>query len=135
MKNTIVKTSIKPFRLVDRNVNDTFKFNQETEMVPVLGLVSAQLNEASASKVEDEQLSAASLQKDHHPALLALLAEELSVKAEEIHDFELYVDQTFPYIWSSDYLFRHLYDTQPSVLGGINNEFMFSPRMDNLVSS
>jgi len=66
----------------------------------------------------DSHQTASSIQNNHHSVLLSLLAEELNVKPEEIHDFEL-----------------HLYDTQPSVLGGLNNEFIFSPRMDNLVSS
>jgi len=61
---------------------------------------------------------ASSIQDNHHPALLSLLAGELSIAPEEIHDFEL-----------------SLYDTQPACLGGLNNEFIFSPRMDNLVSS
>ncbi|KAF9482499.1 aspartyl aminopeptidase [Pholiota conissans] len=112
---------------LDRGVNDSLKFNQETEFVPILGLVELQLN-AFASKPEsnDEKdkvpsncLKAASnIQGNHHPALLSLLASELSIAPEEIYDFEL-----------------SLYDTQPAVLGGINNEFIFSPRMDNLVSS
>ncbi|EAU84696.1 aspartyl aminopeptidase [Coprinopsis cinerea okayama7 len=109
---------------LDRGVNDNFKFNQETEFVPILGLVSDQLNGA-AKKVEDDKgsilppkSSASSIQENHHPALLALLGEELSVAPEEIHDFDL-----------------SLYDTQPSVLGGLNNEFIFSPRLDNLLSS
>ncbi|EDR12817.1 aspartyl aminopeptidase [Laccaria bicolor S238N-H82] len=85
---------------LDRNINESFKFNQETEFVPILGLI------------EDH------IQDNHHPALLSLLAGELSIAPEEIHDFEL-----------------SLYDTQPACLGGLNNEFIFSPRMDNLVSS
>ncbi|KAL5487988.1 hypothetical protein ACEPAI_6096 [Sanghuangporus weigelae] len=101
---------------LDRGVNDAFKFNQETEMIPILGLVSAQLNEPKTKKTEPKQAS--NIHDDHHPALLSLLAEELSMNPEQIHDFEL-----------------HLYDTQPSILGGINNEFIFSARMDNLVSS
>jgi aspartyl aminopeptidase len=102
---------------LDRNVNDNLKFNQETEFVPILGLVAETLNKTSRdNKVSNA--TAASIQANHHPALLSVIADELSVSPQEIHDFEL-----------------HLYDTQPSVLGGINNEFMFSPRMDNQVSS
>ncbi|KAL5530358.1 hypothetical protein ACEPAF_6616 [Sanghuangporus sanghuang] len=103
---------------LDRGVNDAFKFNQETEMIPMLGLVSAQLNELGGEKKTTEPKQASSIHDDHHPALLSLLAKELSMNPEQIHDFEL-----------------HLYDTQPSTLGGVNNEFIFSARMDNLVSS
>ncbi|KDR83853.1 hypothetical protein GALMADRAFT_236273 [Galerina marginata CBS 339.88] len=112
---------------LDRNVNENFKFNQETEFVPILGLIESQLNapplkSESDSDKEDKGPTrpkvASSIQENHHPALLSLLSGELSVAPEEIYDFEL-----------------SLYDTQPASLGGINNEFIFSPRMDNLVSS
>ncbi|KAK7061633.1 aspartyl aminopeptidase [Favolaschia claudopus] len=102
---------------LDRGVNDSLKFNQETEFVPILGQIASQLN-TSAPEGETAHREASSIQDNHHPALLSLLAAELSVAPEEIHDFEL-----------------ALYDTQPSVLGGLNSEFIFSPRMDNLFSS
>jgi len=112
---------------LDRKVNEALVFNQETEMVPILGLVETQLNstpddeedksEKPAKSNESEPL-ASDIQGNHHPALLSLLASELSVEATQIHDFEL-----------------QLYDTQPSCLGGLNDEFIFSPRLDNLVSS
>lgn len=98
---------------LDRNVNDSFKFNQESEFTPIFGLVESELND-----VKVQCASAPSGQMKHHPALLLVLSEELSVAPEEIRDFEL-----------------HLYDTQPSVLGGVNNEFIFSPRLDNQFSS
>lgn len=98
---------------LDRNVNDSFKFNQETEFTPIFGLIKDKLN-----KIEVQDTSASRIEGNHHPALLALLADELAVAPEEIHDFEL-----------------HLYDTQPSVLGGFGNEFIFSPRLDNMFSS
>lgn len=103
---------------LDRNINESFKFNQETEFVPILGQVAFQLNESAPTGTESGPKKATSVQDNHQPALLALLASELSVAPEEIHDFEL-----------------SLYDTQPSVLGGLNSEFIFSPRMDNLFSS
>lgn len=130
---------------VDRNVNDTLKFNQETEFIPILGLLTTQLNalkDESDDEDKDDKFppkphakSASSIQANHHPALLSLLAGELSVAPEEIYDFDLYVASSYPH--EPDLLFvpRALYDTQPATLGGINNEFIFSSRMDNLVSS
>lgn len=72
---------------VDRNVNDSFKFNQETEFVPILGQIADKLNGDDSRK---QTTLASSIQENHHPALLSVLAEELSVSPEEIHDFELY---------------------------------------------
>lgn len=105
---------------LDRGVNDAFKFNQETEFVPILGLIESQLNAPSRAENDrkDSPPKATSIQDNHHPALITLLSEELSVAPEEIHDFEL-----------------QLYDTQPPTLGGLSNEFIFSPRMDNQFSS
>jgi aspartyl aminopeptidase len=78
--------------VVDRNVNDNLKFNQETEFVPIIGLVAETLNKTS----KDDKISnatAASIQGNHHPALLSVIADELSVSPEEIHDFELCVSE------------------------------------------
>lgn len=83
---------------MDRNVNEAFKFNQETEMIPILGMAA----NALSGTPKDGQVSASAVGPDnHHPALLSLLADELSVAPECIADFEL-----------------SLYDTQPSTLGG-----------------
>lgn len=107
---------------LDRSVNDVFKFNQESEFIPILGQIESQLNapatEACSKSLKANQNSPSSIQDKHHSAFLSLLAEELSVAPDAIQNFDL-----------------SLYDTQPSVLGGIKNEFIFGPRLDNLVSS
>lgn len=72
--------------LVDRDVNAQFKFNQETEFIPIAGLIEENLNSDPAETVN---ASASSIQANHHTAILALLAEELSITSEKIHDFEL----------------------------------------------
>ncbi|KIL70156.1 hypothetical protein M378DRAFT_156218 [Amanita muscaria Koide BX008] len=102
---------------LDRDVNNQLIFNQETQFIPILGLIEKQLN-GQKEKESNDAGTASATQDNHHAALLELLANELSITSEEIQDFEL-----------------SLYDTQPATLGGINNEFIFSPRMDNLVSS
>lgn len=128
---------------MDRNVNDNLKFNQETEFIPVLGMMESQLNAGRASDSDNDEprkeptTEASSIQDKHHPALLSLLSEELSVSPEKIHDFELYAFRCYNLYDCVLMTISHrsLYDTQPSVLGGIDNEFIFSPRMDNLFSS
>ncbi|EPZ34400.1 Peptidase M18 2 domain-containing protein [Rozella allomycis CSF55] len=56
--------------------------------------------------------------KNHHEQFLQLLAEELKVQSNQILDFELC-----------------LYDTQAPNFGGLNNEFIQSARLDNLLMS
>jgi aspartyl aminopeptidase len=80
---------------VDRDVNTALKFNQETEFVPILGQISAQLNANTnppkADSSKDGSAPTSTIESNHHPALLSLLADELSIAVESIHDFEVYV--------------------------------------------
>ncbi|ODN81683.1 hypothetical protein L202_02080 [Cryptococcus amylolentus CBS 6039] len=122
---------------LDRTANDNFKFNKETEFQPILGLVESILNEptktalkrthdqvatppptALSNKSQEDEMNIAMQEEKHHPKLLAVLADELGCDVADIQDFEL-----------------SLYDTQPSQVGGLSNEFIFSPRIDNLMTS
>jgi aspartyl aminopeptidase len=85
--------------------------NAETHLRPVF---STQVYEAltlgaGAEKKGDEK---------HYGALLSLIAKEAGVKEENLVDLEL-----------------SFADTQPSQLVGIHEEFVSSPRLDNLFSS
>ena len=79
---------------MDRGSGENFKFNTESEFIPILAL-EAQLNSTDGKPKEDSKdnkaPSASSIQDNHHPALLQLLASELSVAPEDIHDFEVFV--------------------------------------------
>ncbi|KIW02677.1 uncharacterized protein PV09_06114 [Verruconis gallopava] len=113
---------------LDRQEN--FQPNKETHLFPICGLVAAELNRTGQSEVDEsaKKLEATNLNHDssfeplqlvterHHPYIIDLLAREAQCKPTDIQDFEIV-----------------LYDTQPSCLGGINNEFIFSPRLDNLM--
>jgi len=99
---------------LNRGVNDSgFQFNSESQTVPVLATEFAtQSNKTLNAETKSP------LNDDCHPMLLRLLAKELGVNtADCIQDFELC-----------------LYDTQKSCLGGAFNEFIYSARLDNLMS-
>jgi len=55
------------------------------------------------------------LTERHHPYIVELIATEAGVEPSDLVDFEMV-----------------LYDTQKSCIGGINNELIFSARLDNL---
>eukprot|EP00761_Pharyngomonas_kirbyi_P009285 gb/GECH01009301.1/.p1 GENE.gb/GECH01009301.1/~~gb/GECH01009301.1/.p1 ORF type:complete len:467 (+),score=144.06 gb/GECH01009301.1/:1-1401(+) len=89
---------------LNREVREGFKFNNEKHLMPVL-----------CTEIQN-QLNESS-DSSHHPVLLDILAKEIGCKTTQIHDFEL-----------------SLCDTQAPVVGGALEEFIFSPRLDNLLS-
>lgn len=97
---------------LDRTVNkDGFKPNLETHLIPLL----AMKEDSSGSKEKDKPSSSKAA---HHPLLMQVLSNELSCGIDDIVSIEL-----------------NVCDTQPSCLGGGNDEFIFSGRLDNLASS
>jgi aspartyl aminopeptidase len=94
-----------------------FDPNKEDELLPIAGLAEAELNKTAEPETDAEgdfqPLKA--MPERHHPAFLSLVAEKAGVDVSQIVDFELI-----------------LYDTQKACLGGINDEFILSARLDNL---
>jgi aspartyl aminopeptidase len=102
-----------------------FKFNTETQLLPIAGLVAAELNRTGQVKEEkdtkeesDEVTPLKAPLERHHTYLVEIVAKEAGCNAEDIVDFELVC-----------------YDTQKSQLIGLNNELISSPRLDNLTST
>uniref|UniRef100_A0A665W1V6 Aspartyl aminopeptidase n=1 Tax=Echeneis naucrates TaxID=173247 RepID=A0A665W1V6_ECHNA len=101
---------------LQRDINDSFGPNKENHLVPIIATaVQEELETGSASC--GDAAAAVSTAEKHHPALVKVLCSELSVKPEDLLDFELC-----------------LADTQPAALGGVYEEFIYSPRLDNLHS-
>ncbi|KAL8738611.1 MAG: hypothetical protein Q9181_000607 [Wetmoreana brouardii] len=117
----------KPTIHLDRQ--ETFTFNKETQLLPIAGLIAAELNRtAQSAKSETPESSIASNQDSsepfaplkasterHHPYIVELIAKAAGVPSASILDFELV-----------------LYDTQKACIGGLNDELIFSARLDNL---
>ncbi|XP_067438777.1 aspartyl aminopeptidase isoform X1 [Thunnus thynnus] len=101
---------------LQRDINDSFGPNKENHLVPILAtIVQEELETGSASS--GDAVCAANTAEKHHPALVKVLCSELGVQPEALMDFELC-----------------LTDTQPAALGGVYEEFIYAPRLDNLHS-
>lgn len=107
---------------LDRTVNEKFVFNKETQLLPLAGLVDTKEKKTDCDETkrdsEDTFNSIKSILERHNKDLLDLIATELKLESvENIEDFELI-----------------LYDNKASCLGGLNEEFIYSGRLDNLTS-
>lgn len=74
---------------LDRTVNDSFKFNKETEFAPILGLVEDAMNATEEAKKDGEGKDVTGQGEKHHPLLLKVIADELGCAVGDIQDFEL----------------------------------------------
>ncbi|XP_008293067.1 aspartyl aminopeptidase isoform X1 [Stegastes partitus] len=101
---------------LQRDINDSFGPNKENHLVPIIATAVQEELETGCSSSGDAS-SAVSTAEKHHPALVKVLCSELGVEPEALLDFELC-----------------LTDTQPAALGGVYQEFIYSPRLDNLHS-
>eukprot|EP01128_Nolandella_sp_AFSM9_P006892 TRINITY_DN3640_c0_g1_i1.p1 TRINITY_DN3640_c0_g1~~TRINITY_DN3640_c0_g1_i1.p1 ORF type:complete len:602 (-),score=141.21 TRINITY_DN3640_c0_g1_i1:115-1920(-) len=90
---------------LDRSVNEKMSFNKENHLLPIL---------ATEIKTTLESPK----DSPHHSSFMAAIAAELDVDPSVIRNFELCVC-----------------DYQDAIIGGLNEEFIFSPRLDNLMSS
>ncbi|KAK9836496.1 hypothetical protein WJX74_001703 [Apatococcus lobatus] len=101
-----------------------FNPNKQTHLGPILAVAAKHSldkhkKEGSSDSKPDSKAEEKEKEEDrHHKALLQLLSTQLGCSPDAIVDFEL-----------------HLCDVQPSTLGGIEDEFVFSGRLDNLAMS
>jgi len=98
---------------LQRDMNDKFSPNKETHLQPIIATtIQEELNNGGKSDKGPEKTG---LEANHPPVLIKLLTDDRGVKADQLIDFDLYVA-----------------DTQPAAVGGAYDEFIFSPRLDNL---
>mmetsp|Transcript_18125 Transcript_18125/g.37704 ORF Transcript_18125/g.37704 Transcript_18125/m.37704 type:complete len:462 (-) Transcript_18125:1892-3277(-) len=90
----------------------TFKVNKQTHLLPIIAT-----EVKTALEGDKEKDKVAGSQRGRTAIIQNLLANELGCSPDQIVDAELC-----------------LTDTQPAAIGGVNNEFIFSPRLDNLAS-
>jgi len=115
---------------LQRDLNDKFSINKETHTLPIMGTeeFEKQLNKAT-NEGEENDLSSSEKENEkdgiferesskHHSALVSVICNELKCNANQLFDMELV-----------------LADTQPAAIGGIHDEFIFAPRLDNLFNA
>ncbi|XP_052182254.1 probable aspartyl aminopeptidase isoform X2 [Diospyros lotus] len=122
-------STIVAFAIGKKGVNDGFKVNTQTHLVPVLATsIKAELDKVisengpveSGISTDGKKSSKKSKtdEQKHHSLLLQLLADEVGCEPNDICDFEL-----------------QACDTQPSIIAGAVKEFVYSGRLDNLCMS
>lgn len=92
-----------------------FEFNKEINLRPIAGSSGCEHPAEPLSSQEFQSIQ--SVVSRHNSRLIEMIASQLQCSIEDIEDFELV-----------------LYDSQGATLGGMDDELIFSPRLDNLTS-
>ena len=113
-----------PTLAVHLDRQDPFSFSKEAQLFPIAGLVAAELNRQGKSRDSTQQEIISTKEapfkpleaptERHHPRIVEIIANEADVDPLDVVDFEMI-----------------LYDTQKACIGGLNDELIFSQRLDN----
>ena len=126
INDPIARVSTLCIHLQSADERRAFAVNKENHMCPIIGMqniqdklekgIQAQLDGNEGNDGESSE-NLDFWHKEQEPQLLKLIASKLNIDVKDIADFEL-----------------NLFDTQPASLGGINSEFLYSARLDNLAT-
>ena len=123
LQDPVARVSTLCIHLQTADERVAFKVNKEDHTAPIIAMQSQpqpqQQQQQQQQHLEDE--AASQLNEWHQgqePLLLQRIANELNIpEVSQIVDFDL-----------------SLYDTQPAAIGGMNREFLYSGRLDNLAT-
>lgn len=115
LEDPIARISTLCIHLQSGEERKAFAVNKENHTAPIIATKANEDAKDALEKEANEQLN--KWQESQEPLLLKAIAEKLNIRVDEIVDFEL-----------------NLYDTQAASLGGIQKEFLYSARLDNLAT-
>jgi aspartyl aminopeptidase len=115
VKDPIARVSNLCIHLQTGEERNSFVINKEDHMIPMIATTTPDQEQLAQSATE--QINGDAWTQGQEPLLLQRIAKELGVSVSQIADFEL-----------------SLYDTQPAAIGGVNKDFLYSARLDNLAT-
>lgn len=129
LEDPIARISTLCIHLLSSEERKAFAVNKENHTSPIIATKTSSKNHHGGNHRSKSNVSAKDAletganeqlnrwQESQEPLLLKAIADKLGIEVDEIVDFEL-----------------NLYDTQPASLGGIQKEFVYSARLDNLAT-
>jgi len=112
----VARVSTLCIHLQSADERKAFAVNKEDHTSPIVAMAPNKELESGAEK----QVNGGGgdpWQEGHEPMLLRRVGEKLGIQVDQIADFDL-----------------SLHDTQPATIGGLNREFLYSGRLDNLAT-
>ena len=105
---------------LNRDQGTKLEINKEDHTMPIMAMAKQQIENEAEANLNAHKLNTqgSSIKKRHHSVLLNALSKSSGIEVDDIMDFELC-----------------LADYQPAEIGGAEDEFIYGPRLDNLLSS